>query len=223
VELSWEPPGGDLALRRLAPDDVAYNVYRLAPDGIAGPTPINPTPLVEPSFTDSSMQWGETYVYEVRALLAGADTPLRESQGARTDEVQAVDVYPPTPPADVNPQRAGSRVTLQWTPSRTIDIVGYRVYRHPLPAPEPPLRLDPDAEEGDPAASAPPARQEPEGENQLVAAGWELLTPDAVPFSRFTDADADPSVRYVYAVEAIDAAGNLSALALATEPGDDDR
>ncbi len=57
----------------------------------------------------------------------------------------------------------------------------------------------------------------------MVDAGWELLTTDPVPFSRFTDTTADPSVRYVYAVEAIDAAGNLSALALGTEPGDNNR
>ena len=74
------------------------------------------------------------------------------------------------------------------------------------------------------AADAPRAAQAAGEDNELVVAGWELLTPDAVPFSRYTDTDADPAVRYVYAVEAIDASGNLSALALGdTEPGDNER
>jgi hypothetical protein len=233
IELTWQPPTGDLALRRLPPEALGYNVYRLAPDGIAGPTPLNPRPLTEPEYTDTTLQWGESYVWEVRALLLPPATetsptttptgPRRESEGARTREMQAVDTYPPAPPSDVVATRVGSRVTLQWSSSASLDIIGYRVYRHPLPAPELPLRFNPDAEEDDPAATAPRAAQAPEGPNELVDAGWELVTPDPVPFSRATDPDADPATRYVYAVEAIDAAGNLSALALGTEPGDDDR
>jgi len=230
VELSWTPPGGDVALRRLDPTATTYNVYRMLPDGIAEPAPLNPAPLTEPTYTDRTMQWGESYVYEVRALLAGPDGPApvatrrRESEGAKTGAFQAVDIYPPAPPSDVNPTRAGSRVTLQWTPSATLDITGYRVYRHAFPAPAVPLRFDPTAEETDPAANAPRAAQAADEDNELVTAGWVLLTADAVPFSRYTDTDADPSVRYVYAVEAIDASGNLSALALGdTEPGDNER
>ena len=43
-----------------------------------------------------------------------------------------------------------------------------------------------------------------------------------MPFSRTFDGDADPAVRYVYAVEAIDAAGNLSTLAIGSEEEDSD-
>lgn len=228
VELSWSAPTGDLALRRLDPESLVYNVYRTSPDGVVEPTPLNVTPLTEQLYIDRDMRWGETYVYEVRALRAGSGTPPRESQGRRSPEVQAVDTYPPSPPSTLNPTRAGSRVTLQWTPSPTIDIVGYRVYRHPFPAPDVPLRFDPTAEAGEPDATAPRAAGPPPGApaeegaapvNDLIAAGWQLMTPDPVPFSRYTDGDADPSVRYVYAVEAIDTAGNLSALAVGTEPG----
>ena len=62
-----------------------------------------------------------------------------------------------------------------------------------------PLRFDPTAEETDPAANAPRAAQAADEDNEIVTAGWELLTPNPVPFSRYTDTDADPSVRYVYA------------------------
>jgi len=236
VELTWNPPAGDLVLRRLEPDALRYNVYRMLPGEVASLTPLNRTPLIEAAYTDGSMQWGETYVYEVRALVyeapalsPAASTLRRESEGVKTLDVQVVDQYPPVPPTNVNPTRAGSRVTLQWTPSVSIDIIGYRVYRHPFPAPSVPQRFDPTAEEGEAGATAPVAVAPPPGEqdapadNQMVDAGWELLTSDRVPFSRFTDATAGASVRYVYAIEAIDAAGNLSALALGTEPGDNNR
>ena len=270
VELTWVPPAGDLALRRLDPAALRYNVYRMLPGEIASPNMLNPTPLSETTFTDRGMQWGETYVYEVRALrpatstLLGALAPaastlLRESEGAKTLVVQVIDQYPPAPPTNVNPARVGNRVPLQWTPSLSIDLIGYRVYRHPFPAPSVPERFDPTVPEDEageagatapgattpgattavaraPVATTPPqgepapvATTPPPGEpgapatNEMVDAGWELLTTDPVPFSRFTDTTADPSVRYVYAVEAIDAAGNLSALALGTEPGDNNR
>ena len=241
ITISWQPPAGDLALQRLDPERLRYNVYRLQPDGIAGSDPVNPQPLAEPSFTDTSLQWGQTYVYEVRALLAGAGDAaapggagggaggagVRESEGTRTAAIAAIDVYPPAPPSEVTATRAGGRVTLQWTPSPSLDIVGYRVYRHRFPAPEVPLRFNPAAPEGDPAAAAPPASGPPPGAtmeggpaNPMLTAGWELVTPEPAPFSRVTDPDAAAGPRFVYAIEAIDAAGNLSALAVGTEPGE---
>ena len=95
VELSWDPPAGDLALRRLDADSIRYNVYRLLPDGIAGPQPLNAAPTSETAYTDSGMQWGETYVYEVRALPDVEGAVRRESEGLKTGLVQAIDIYPP--------------------------------------------------------------------------------------------------------------------------------
>lgn len=236
VKLTWDPPAGDLALRRLDPAALRYNVYRMLPGEIALPTPLNPVPLTEATYTDSSMRWGETYIYEVRALVfkvptlgLAVSTLLRESEGAKTLDVQVIDQYPPAPPTNVAAARAGNRIPLRWTPSASIDLIGYRVYRHTFPAPPVPQRFDPTAAEGEAGATAPAATTPPPGEadaptdNDMVDAGWELLTTDPVPFSRYTDTTADPSVRYVYAVEAIDAAGNLSALALGTEPGNNNR
>jgi hypothetical protein len=57
----------------------------------------------------------------------------------------------------------------------------------------------------------------------MVEAGWKLITDDLVMFSRTFDNNADPAVRYVYAVEAIDAAGNLSSLATESETEDRNR
>jgi hypothetical protein len=274
VTLSWAPPSGDLLLRRVDLVDLRYNVYRIEPEGVAPPAPLNPAPLPLPQYTDSTMRWGDSYVYEVRAVSPLLGTIIRESDGARTDVVQVIDIYPPAPPSNLQVVRADRRVTLQWTPSTSIDIIGYRVYRHPFPAPPVPERSTGDETEAadDPAAGAagePPAgvqaaggqaagqqaagqqvagqqaagaqaaaavpaaagaagggqavAEAQEATNPMIDAGWELLTADPAPFSRYTDQDADTAVRWVYAVEAIDAAGNLSALAVQDEAGDRDR
>ena len=57
----------------------------------------------------------------------------------------------------------------------------------------------------------------------MIEAGWELRSADPVPFSRFTDGDVDPDVRYAYAVEAVDRADNLSAVLVVEESGDTER
>ena len=226
VELTWEAPAGDLLLRRVDPSTLTYNVYRMLPDEIATSTPLNPAPLVAPTYTDGTMQWGETYIYEVRASILGSAPPPRESDGVKADAITVDDLYPPAPPTNVIPTRAGNRVTLQWTPSTSIDIVGYRVYRHPYPAPVVPLRFDPTLETalpGETPVPQGPVARETEGRNEMVEAGWELITDAPVPSSRTTDGNADSAVQYVYAVEAVDPAGNLSALAVGSEAGDRDR
>lgn len=230
VSLTWDPSVADLLLRRLDPETLAYNVYRLLPEGVAGPTPLNPAPLLQPTYTDGTARFGETYLYEVRAIIQGSAlppllSPKRESSGVKSDPVKVADRYRPAPPTSVNLTRADNVVTLQWTPSTSIDIVGYRVYRHPYPAPAVPNRSELPLDEA-PLSETPGGQgsvaQEIEEFNEMVEAGWELITDDLVPFSRTFDGNADPAVRYIYAVEAIDAAGNLSTLAIGSEDQDSD-
>jgi len=217
-------------LRRLDSKTLAYNVYRLLPEGVTGPGPLNPAPLLQPTYTDGTAQSGETYLYEVRAIIQESTlppllSPRRESRGVKSDPVKVDDRYRPAPPTSVNLTRADNVVTLQWTPSTSIDIVGYRVYRHPYPAPATPARAElplDDTSPGDTSADPASVAQEIKEFNEMVRAGWELITDELVPFSRTFDGDADPAVRYVYAVEAIDAAGNLSTLAIGSEEEDSD-
>ena len=132
VSLTWDPSVADLLLRRLDPKALAYNVYRLLPEGVAGPAPLNPAPLLQPTYTDGTVRSGETYLYEVRAIIQESALPLllspkRESRGVKSDPVKVTDRYRPAPPTSVNLTRADNIVTLQWTPSTSIEIVGYRV------------------------------------------------------------------------------------------------
>ena len=267
VTLTWVPPAGDLALRRLDPSVLTYNVYRSLAGEPPGPTPINQTPLVETTFTDRSIQWGETYVYTVRALAPAAGSARRESDGTETEAIEPIDTFAPAAPTDLRVNRSGTQVTLQWQPSTSIDLIGYRVYRHPFPAPAVlertvwaasasvalaalattdalggprPLRATLAAiavlaqqERAGADVVAPerideqrPAGAEPTAEeavNPMIDAGWELITANPVPFSRYFDPDAPDGIRHVYAVEAIDRAGNLSWLLVGSEAGSPDR
>ena len=224
VVLTWDAPSGNLSLRRLDPGVLLYNVYRSLPGEFMLPDPLNPTPLVEPTFTDRSILWGETYVYEVRAFVPLGGTLRRESEGAFSPEVTLIDTFPPAPPTALQIARAGTQVTLQWSPSASIDLLGYRVYRHAVPAPPVPARFDPTA---DPTATdQPPAagqRVDEEGAISMIAAGWELASEDLVQFGRYTDRNPEPGVRYAYAVEAVDRENNVSALLVGEESGNVDR
>ena len=224
VMLTWDAPSGDLSLRRVDPGVLLYNVYRSLSGEVMLPDPLNPTPLVERTFTDRSMLWGETYVYEVRAFVPLGGALQRESEGTFSAEVTLIDTFPPAPPTALRIARAGTQVTLQWSPSASIDLLGYRVYRHAVPAPPVPARFNPTA---DPTATdQPPAagrRIDEEGANPMIAAGWELVSEDLVQFGRYTDRNPEPGVRYAYAVEAVDRENNLSALLVGEESGNVDR
>jgi hypothetical protein len=152
--------------------------------------PLNQRPISSTRFIDRTMEWGERYVYEVRAMIAPPIGPgVRESAGAPTAVIEAVDTFPPDPPTELQIVRAGSQVRLQWRPATAPDLLGYRVYRHPLPAPE------------------------------FVADSWEEITPEPVGATRFLDSSTESGVTYAYAVVSVDQKGNTSEPLIAEEPG----
>ncbi len=153
-------------------------------------SPLNTRPLTRTAYIDRSMDWGESYVYEVRAMVEpplGAG--LRESAGARSTPIAAVDTFAPDAPTDLQVVRAGSQVRLQWRAAAISDLQGYRIYRHPLPAP---LTIDDT---------------------------WEALTPEPIGATRFLDSTTEGGVRYAYAVVTVDQMGNTSEPLITEEPG----
>jgi len=256
VELSWQPPGDDIHLRRVDPTTLGYNVYRALAGEPFPPQPLNPAPLAAPTYSDTNLPWDRRLQYEVRALILPVEGNVRhEGEGARTDPLEVFDVFPPEPPSDLTIRRAGDTVTVEWTASPAPDRRGYRVYRHPLPAPGPVERDEQgwvlpreyrqapagpgatggdaggDAAEGvDPGAAGGAAGEgqetgaeagekdePPEPPNPMVDAGWGLLTPEPISSTRLADQGAAADVSYAYAVETVDARGNLSVVVHAEE------
>ena len=226
VNVSWEPPPGDIWGRLLEPPSLVYNVYRVRLDeelaaepadaaqeaatepvqeGLPGTprdesyaapreelsaTPLNERPLTTTAFIDRSMEWGESYLYEVRAMVVPPLGPgRRESAGARGAPIEAIDTFPPSAPTDLQVVRAGSQVRLQWRGATVVDLLGYHIYRHALPAP---LAVDDT---------------------------WELLTAEPILATRFLDSSTEDDVRYAYALVTVDGVGNTSEPLIAEEPG----
>ncbi|MFQ5742780.1 MAG: fibronectin type III domain-containing protein [Acidobacteriota bacterium] len=230
VKLTWNPPAGDLAIRELDPATLRYNVYRSERGEIMGPKPMNSAPIAEPSYSDTTMVWGQSYLYEVRALMVPADQGIpRESSGSRTPRIRVIDVFPPATPGIPQTTVAGTQVTVRWQPSADSDLSGYLVYRHPAPAPPLPEPRDRVNEEAGAEAAEPPATEtlaqrrrrarRRRRSNPMVEAGWQLLTPTPVRAPRFIDPNLEAGIAYIYAVEAVDKEGNVSPAVASEEPG----
>ncbi|MGD0229244.1 MAG: hypothetical protein ABSC19_02650 [Syntrophorhabdales bacterium] len=115
IILSWERT-----------DDLLYNVYRW--DNAVYPLfPLNPAPLAASQFTDSGLQNGKTYRYEVRSVKMEGTVSF-EGQGAAISATPRK-MTPPAPPAGLTLQKKNGGVLLAWTASPESDVAGYNVYR----------------------------------------------------------------------------------------------
>lgn len=110
VRLVWTPPadGGPVS---------GYRVYR---DG-AHVADVDST-----TYLDVDVLPLTEYVYEVAAVGIGGESPRTPPLTVMTPEEPVIP--PPEPPTalEVTPTVAGLR--LSWSPSKSVDVVGYRVY-----------------------------------------------------------------------------------------------
>lgn len=110
VRLAWDPPqsGGPVS---------AYRVYR---DGVHLAT-VDTT-----SYVDTDVAPLTEYTYEVSAVGPVGESPRSGPLVVTTPEEPVIP--PPEPPTglQVTPTVAGLR--LSWSPSKSVDVVGYRVY-----------------------------------------------------------------------------------------------
>lgn len=110
VRLAWDPPqsGGPVS---------AYRVYR---DGVHLAT-VDTT-----SYVDTDVAPLTEYTYEVSAMGPVGESPRSGPLVVTTPEEPVIP--PPEPPTglQVTPTVAGLR--LSWSPSTSVDVVGYRVY-----------------------------------------------------------------------------------------------
>jgi hypothetical protein len=193
VNLNWRAPTQTSAGDPL-PAIFGYHIYRGQIDPQA-PAPtskdlalthwISPVALLGPSnatsYSDTQFDFGKTYVYLVRSVMAMEGNEI-ESDNSEPATVTALDTFPPGAPRDlvaaVLPGAAPSTfvVDLSWSLNLETDLAGYRVYR-----------------------------SEQEG------ARGQSITPDLLPTPAFRDSSVEPGRRYWYVVTAVDRAGNQSA------------
>jgi len=122
-----------------------YNVYRtLAPDPLALPaappaaaavpvpgsvlpSPMNPMPVAELSFTDE-VEFGRERCYQIRAVR-GAAAAAVEGRASKPQCVTPLDIYPPAIPTGLSAVAAAGSISLIWEASPDPDTAGYMVLR----------------------------------------------------------------------------------------------
>jgi predicted small lipoprotein YifL len=128
VQLSWQ--GAKVDVQKLseskAVDVLAgYALFRKGPDGVLQ---INTSPLLTPTFKDSSVDNGKVYAYQVAQVrkIKG-----RNVIGARSQWVEArpKDQTPPGAPSGLDGAPAKEGLYLRFTPSPSQDTAGYMVFR----------------------------------------------------------------------------------------------
>jgi hypothetical protein len=189
IILTWTPP--QKTAIGPAPSIALYRIFRheltqpTAPNSAPQPSPsqklsvqIGDCPA--PTFRDTQIQFGKTYVYSVRSVAQYPDVQV-ESLDSPTVEVTPLDTFPPAAPQGLVvvlvPAQAAAPayLDLSWSISAENDIAGYNIYRG--------------EQEG-----APDQKQNP-----------ELLRTPA-----FRDMNTVPGHRYFYTVTAVDRVGNES-------------
>jgi hypothetical protein len=162
---------------------VGYHLYDVSPASapVGGPAPksaaagqqrLTQTPLTEPRYDDSRIEWGATRCYTVRTVETIGGLPL-ESEAPPPQCQTLVDTFPPSAPKDLQLVAGERSINLIWAPNSEKDLAGYIVLRGVSPE------------------------------------KLESITPMPLADPTFTDS-VQPGARYVYAVEAIDKAGNIS-------------
>jgi len=136
VCLEWTEPRQNVLFQ---PVEVGgYRVYRRALSDEAYDRPLNASPIVQPSFVDTTAPYGVPVAYTVRAVLA--TNPKIEGLPAEEIFVLARDVYPPNAPAHVDVLSERTLVRVLWDPVEAADLAGYVVFR--AEGTSPPVRMN---------------------------------------------------------------------------------
>jgi hypothetical protein len=127
VDIAWTASARSIFGGSSAPSpETQYEIFR---EVVSSATPMESIGKPKsPSFTDSTIQLGNTYRYAVRAFVASEDsvgvTPLSPAL-----EVAATDRFAPAAPANLRAIPVTGVVELAWTPNAEPDLEGYNVYR----------------------------------------------------------------------------------------------
>ena len=117
---------------------LSYRIYRReessGKDAIAGETTLGESG--PPHFTDSSFEWGKTYLYRITvvSIIKRADSEVQvEGDDSLPVRVVAHVVFPPSVPSGLQAVYSGEGqkpfIDLIWAPVTNADLAGYNVYR----------------------------------------------------------------------------------------------
>jgi hypothetical protein len=111
---------------------IAYNVYDVSdPDA---PVKLTSTPVADPKYEDTRIEWGAKRCYAVRAAerVAGA---VVESEASTPACETLTDTFPPAAPKGLGAIASEGAINLIWEPNSEKDLAGYIVLRATAAAP----------------------------------------------------------------------------------------
>ena len=180
VVLQWQMPVANVDGSTPA-NLLGYNIYRAArAQNEPAQTPLNNTPMNGDKFSDQTFNFGEEYVYVVRAVSLGTGGTPVESLNSNAVLVMPLDIFPPSAPA--TPTAAASltplRVSVFFAANTERDVVGYNVFRSEDP--------------------------------NLPKERWAKLNRSPLERNTYQDDNVLRGTKYFYYVIAVDQAGNVS-------------
>jgi len=125
IEISWEAPPGHQE-QAWAAQVLGYNVYRS--EGVEEARLLNSSLLKEKKYEDKDFVFGKTYRYSVRASVNDS-SPFLESDDSEAREIEAKDLFAPSPPSGLTAISGPGLITLSWNENREKDLAGYTVWR----------------------------------------------------------------------------------------------
>jgi fibronectin type 3 domain-containing protein len=145
VVLSWQAPSANVDNTTPA-NLLGYNVYRSArSQNQPAETPLNARPVTGTTFADQTFQFGEEYVYVVRAVSLGTGGEPVESLNSNPVNAKPLDTFPPAAPGKLAAAGSGAppRMNLFFPTNAEKDLAGYNVYRSEDPdSPKPWTKLN---------------------------------------------------------------------------------
>ncbi len=125
IELRWKPSSVSV-FGGPAPEATGYQIYRA---DVQTPQPAEQIgSSEEPTFKDTSFEFGHRYTYSAVAFVRAGDSTAVTPPSASL-EVAASDVFPPAAPANVRAIAVPGAMELAWSPNSEADLAGYNVYR----------------------------------------------------------------------------------------------
>lgn len=180
IVLRWQAPSANVDNTTPA-NLLGYNVYRSSgSQNEPAQTPLNPRPFTANTFADRSFQFGEEYVYVVRAVSLGTGGEPVESLNSNAVPVKPIDTFPPAPPKGLTVAASSPppRISIFFAANEERDVAGYNIFRS----------------------------TDPDSPKEL----WTKINRNLLDRTTFQDDAVQSGRKYFYYVRAVDNAGNIS-------------
>lgn len=180
VILRWQAPGANVDNTTPA-NLLGYNVYRASSSqNEPGQTPLNSRPITSTSFSDQAFNFGEEYIYVVRAISLGTGGEPVESLNSSSATIRPTDTFQPSAPTGLTTaaSQAPLRISIFFAANPERDVVGYNIFRSENP--------------------------------NLPKEQWTKLNRNPLQRTTFQDDAVQSGKEYFYYVTAVDGAGNIS-------------